>query len=45
MSKAWGTYSGFGVGFHNEIFDVQEKANSEEQIMKSWNKDQATTAN
>ena len=31
MSKAWGTYSGFGVGFYNEIFDVQKKANSEEQ--------------
>jgi hypothetical protein len=39
MSKAWGTYSGFGVGFHNETFDVQDKANSGEQIMESLNKD------
>jgi hypothetical protein len=45
MSKAWGTYSGFGIGFQNEIFDIQEKANSEEQIMKSLNKDQTTTVN
>ena len=40
-----GTYSGFDIGFRNEIFDVQGKANSEEQIMKSLNKDQATTVN
>ena len=45
MSATWGTYSGFVVGFHNEIFDILEKANNEEQIMKSLNKDPATTVN
>jgi hypothetical protein len=45
MSTAWGAYCGFGVGFHNEIFAIEEKANNGEQIMKTLNKGQAATVN